>query len=107
MHSLGIMFCIYQVYERTMIVMLLIENNISLVNDIRNGWSGLSIVIILGNWRIIKGGIYVSEEKWKNYALLVQEWIVMLIFLYYVFFKLPIMPEITLCCNKASYQHGV
>jgi len=22
------------------------------------------------------------------------------------FFKLPIMPEITLCCNRASYQHG-
>jgi hypothetical protein len=28
------MFCIYQVYERTTIVMLWIENNISLVNDI-------------------------------------------------------------------------
>ena len=38
------MFCIYQVYERIMIVMLQTENNVSSVNGIRNGWSGLSIV---------------------------------------------------------------
>jgi hypothetical protein len=50
-------------------------------------------------WWIIKGGIYVSKEKWKNYALLVHEWNVTLILLYYVF-KLLIMLEITLCCNK-------
>ena len=70
-----------------------------MVNDIQDGWPGLSIVISLGNWQIIKGGIYVSKEKWKNYALLVNEWNVMLIFLYYVF-KLLIMLEISLCCNK-------
>jgi hypothetical protein len=70
-----------------------------LVNGIQDRWPGLSIVISLGNWRIIKGGIYVSKEKWKNYALLVHEWNVTLILLYYVF-KLLIMFEITLCCNK-------
>jgi hypothetical protein len=45
------------------------------------------------------GGIYISKEKWKNYALLVHEWNVTLILLYYVF-KLPITFEITLCCNR-------
>jgi hypothetical protein len=46
---LGTMFCIYQVYERTTIVMLLIENNVNSVNGIWDGWPGLSIVISLGN----------------------------------------------------------
>jgi hypothetical protein len=66
---MGTMFCIYQVYERTTIVMLWTENNVSSVNGNLDGWSGLSIVISLGNWRIIKGGIYISKEKWKKYAL--------------------------------------
>jgi len=60
------MFCIYQVYERTTIVMLKTENNVSWFNGIQDRWTGLSIVISLGNWKIIKGGIYVSKEKWKN-----------------------------------------
>jgi hypothetical protein len=47
------MFCIYQVYERIMIVMLWIENNVNSANGIQDGWPGLSIVISLGNWRII------------------------------------------------------
>jgi len=42
-------------------------SNVSSVNGIQDGWLGLSIVISLGNWWIIKGGIYVSKEKWKNY----------------------------------------
>ena len=62
-----------------MIDMLWTENNISSANGIRDEWSGLSIVISLGNWRIINGGIYTSKEKWKNYALLVHEWNVTLI----------------------------
>jgi len=34
---------------------------------------GLSMVISLDNWRIIKDGIYISKEKWKSYALLVHK----------------------------------
>jgi hypothetical protein len=63
---MGTMFCIYQVYERTTIVILWTKNNFSSVNSNLDGWSGLSIVISLGNWRIIKGGIYISKEKWKK-----------------------------------------
>jgi hypothetical protein len=55
------------------------------LKDIRDEWSGLSIVISLDNWWIIKGGIYISKEKWYNYALLILEWNVTLILLYYVF----------------------
>jgi len=69
------------------------------VNGIRYRWPSLSNVISPGNWWIIKSDIYVSMEKWKNYALLVHEWNVTLIMLYYVF-KLLIMLEITLCCNR-------
>jgi hypothetical protein len=77
----------------------LAKNNVSSANDIRDEWPGLSIVISLGNWRIINGGIYISNEKWKNYALLVHEWNVTLMLLYYVF-KLPIVLEIILCYNR-------
>ena len=56
----------------------LAKNNVSSANGIRDEL-GLSIVISLGNWRIINGGIYISKEKWKNYALLVHKWNVMLI----------------------------
>jgi hypothetical protein len=58
----------------------LAKNNVSLANNIGDEWPGLSIVISLGNWRIINGGIYISKEKWKNYALLIHEWNVTLIF---------------------------
>jgi hypothetical protein len=58
----------------------LAKNNVSSTNDILDEWLGLSIVISLGNWQIINGGIYISKEKWKNYALLIHEWNVMLIF---------------------------
>jgi hypothetical protein len=68
-----------------MIDMLWTKNNISSANGIQDEWSGLSIVISLGNWWIINGGIYISKEKWKNYALLIHEWNVTLILLYYVF----------------------
>ena len=55
-----------------------------MINDIRDGQPCLGIVISLGNWQIIKGGIYISKEKWNNYTLLVYEWNVTLILLYYV-----------------------
>jgi hypothetical protein len=67
--------------------MLQIENNISSANGIWDEWSGLSIVISLGNWWIINSGIYISKEKWRNYALLAHEWNVTLILLYYAFFN--------------------
>ena len=85
--------------ERITIVMLQIENNVSSVNDIRDGWPGFSIVISHGNWQIIKGGIYVSKKKMKELCSLVHEWNVTLILLYYVF-KLLIMLEIILCYNR-------
>jgi len=50
MRSCILRFVYTKVYERTMIIMLQTEKNISSAKGIQDEWSGLSIVISLTNY---------------------------------------------------------